>query len=310
MILIKLGGSVITDKSKPLAASPKKISGMARAIAKISEPIVIIHGGGSFGHYWSVKYDMHTAERRYDTKGVATVKNSMVQLDNIILEKLLAAGTRPYAMPPAGFMAGPRPIPSRVSEVGEIATSSDMTPVTYGDAIWYGTKDGNSDSGKTYILSGDKIMTHMARILRPRLCIFALGEDGLYTDLESKRLVDFVPAARAPKMYAQGSQRKENHNDGDNGIRTIDTTKGRDSKVMDVTGGMTRKVREAQSISRLGTAVAFVNGNHPKRIQDAAAFPTTHETKPRFTGTLFEAHLRKTNLKEKNKVLSKPTTRK
>lgn len=301
MILIKFGGSVITDKSRPLAASPKKIAGMARAVARIPEPVVVVHGGGSFGHYWSVRYDMHTAERRYDTEGVATVKNSMVQLDFIILEKLLAAGAKPYAVPPSGFMAGPRPIPARVSEVGEIATMSDMTPVTYGDAMWYGTKDnnGSNNGGKTYILSGDKIMTHMARILRPRLCIFALGEDGLYSDLESKRLVDIVPASGTAQQMSDG--RKKNH-------RSEVDTKGMGARVMDVTGGMTRKVREAQFIAKMGTAVAFVNGNHPKRIQDAASCTAARGAKPRFKGTLFEARKR-ASLKEKNKASPVSRTR-
>ena len=31
--------------------------------------------------YWSVKYDMHTKPRKYDAKGVAIVKNSMIELD-------------------------------------------------------------------------------------------------------------------------------------------------------------------------------------------------------------------------------------
>jgi isopentenyl phosphate kinase (EC 2.7.4.-) len=32
-------------------------------LKKIKEPIIIVHGGGSYGHYWSVKYDMHTKEK-------------------------------------------------------------------------------------------------------------------------------------------------------------------------------------------------------------------------------------------------------
>ena len=279
MILIKLGGSVITDKAKPLWASRQTILKMARSIAKITEPVVIVHGGGSFGHYWSVKYDMHTEARNYDTKGVAIVKESMIQLNMIILEQLIKGGVKPYAIAPAGFMSGNRPIPSRVLEMNNIATLSDMTPVTYGDALWYGGSSSSKrdNNYKTYILSGDKIMTHLARLLKPRLCIFALGEDGLYTDLESKKLIKHISST--------------------NGITKSHTKNMRDD-VMDVTGGMTRKVNEAKSITKYGTSVAFVNGNHPKRIQDAV-MATTHTvaTNDKFKGTLFEA----CNLKEKNK---------
>ena len=60
MILIKLGGSIITNKEKPLSPRRKTIDNILKQISKIKEPVVIVHGGGSYGHYWSVKYDMHT----------------------------------------------------------------------------------------------------------------------------------------------------------------------------------------------------------------------------------------------------------
>ena len=79
MILIKLGGSIITNKEKPLAPRKKAIENIAKNLKKINEPIIIVHGGGSFGHYWSVKYDMHTKPKKYDTYGVSIVKNSMIE---------------------------------------------------------------------------------------------------------------------------------------------------------------------------------------------------------------------------------------
>ena len=67
---------------------------------------------------------------------------------------------------------------TEIKEVEKIAKSG-LIPITYGDALWFG-------QNKTYILSGDKIMTHFAKVLKPRLCIFALNEDGLYSDFKSK----------------------------------------------------------------------------------------------------------------------------
>ena len=63
MILIKLGGSIITNKEKPLSPRKKTIEKLSKSLKKIDEPIIIVHGGGSYGHYWSVKYDMHTKEK-------------------------------------------------------------------------------------------------------------------------------------------------------------------------------------------------------------------------------------------------------
>jgi len=244
MILIKLGGSIITNKKKPLSARRKTIDSLSKNLKKIDEPIIVVHGGGSYGHYWSVKYDMHTKEKKYDLKGVAIVKNSMIELNKIILDSLLKNKINPYCLPPTDFMSGNKPILKKIKEIEKIAKSG-LIPVTYGDALWYGDK-------KTYILSGDKIMTHIAKILKPRLCIFAINEDGLYFDLKSKKLI-YELTGEHPLI----SENK-----------------------MDVTGGMTRKVEEALKISKMGINVFFVNGDKPERIVKAIK-------NKKFEGTLF-----------------------
>ncbi|HJM25686.1 MAG TPA: isopentenyl phosphate kinase [Nitrosopumilus sp.] len=244
MILIKLGGSIITNKEKPLSARRKTIEKLAKSLKKIDEPIIIVHGGGSYGHYWSVKYDMHTKEKKYDLRGVAIVKNSMIELNKIILDLFLKNKLSPYCLPPTDFMMGNKPIQKKIKEITKIAKSG-LVPVTYGDALWFGQK-------KTYILSGDKIMTHLAKTLKPRLVIFALNEDGLYSDLRSKKLI----------YELKGEQPSISENK------------------MDVTGGMARKVEEATKISKMGMNVFFVNGNKSERIVKAVK-------NRKFEGTLF-----------------------
>jgi isopentenyl phosphate kinase len=244
MILIKLGGSIITNKEKPLSPRRKTIDILTKSLKKISEPIIIVHGGGSYGHYWSVKYDMHTKEKKYDLRGVAIIKNSMIELNKIILDSLLKNKLSPYCLPPTDFMSGNKPISKKVKEIEKIAKSG-MIPVTYGDALWFG-------QNKTFILSGDKIMTHIAKILKPRLTIFALNEDGVYSDLRSKKLIYELKGER-PSI----SENK-----------------------MDVTGGMTRKIEEASKIAKMGMNVFFVNGNKPERIVKAVK-------NSKFEGTVF-----------------------
>jgi isopentenyl phosphate kinase len=244
MILIKLGGSIITNKERPLSPRTKTIDSIARQLKKISEPFIIVHGGGSFGHYWSVKYDMHTRPAKYDYHGVAIVKNSMVELNKIILDYFAKNKLNPYCLPPTDFMAGNKPIIPKVKEVKKIA-ESNLVPVTFGDALWYGQK-------KSYILSGDKIMSILAKTLRPRLSIFVLNVDGLYSDFKTKRLIRDMRDQQAS-------------------IQDIP---------MDVTGGMKRKVEEATKISKMGLKVFFVNGNKPQRIVDAIQ-------KNKFEGTVF-----------------------
>ena len=245
MILIKLGGSIITNKEKPLSVRRKTIEKLAKNLKKIDDSLIIVHGGGSYGHYWSVKYDMHTKPRKYDLKGVSVIKNSMIELNKIILDLFLKNKIHPYCLPPTDFMLGNKPIPNKVKEIEKISKSG-LVPITFGDALWYG-------QNKTYILSGDKIMTHLSKILKPKLTIFVLNEEGLYSDLKTKKVISEVKGEKP----------------------TIS------QNLMDVTGGMTRKIEEASQISRMGINVFFVNGNKPERIVAAIK-------NKKFDGTLFK----------------------
>ncbi len=244
MILIKLGGSIITNKEKPLSARKSSIDKIVRALKKLDEPIIVVHGGGSYGHYWSVKYNMHTKPAYYNTHGVSVVKNSMVELNKIILDSFLKNKLNPYCLPPTDFIFGNKPITKKIKEMGKIA-KTNLIPVTFGDALWFGKK-------KSYILSGDKIMSILANILKPRLCIFILNVDGLYSDPKTKKLIHELKSEKP--LIIKSSK--------------------------DVTGGMKRKVEEATKISKKGMNVFFVNGNKPERIVDAV-------NRKKFHGTLF-----------------------
>ncbi|KKK70895.1 hypothetical protein LCGC14_2919400, partial [marine sediment metagenome] len=116
MLLLKLGGSVITNKEKPLSARTKTIYNIVSKLKRIDEPIVIVHGGGSYGHYWSVKFGMHTKPAKYDNRGVAIVKKSMVDLNKIILDSFLKNKLNPYCLPPTDFVSGNKPIPKKINE--------------------------------------------------------------------------------------------------------------------------------------------------------------------------------------------------
>ena len=121
MILIKLGGSIITNKERPLSPRKNTIDRIVKQLRKINEPLIVVHGGGSFGHYWSVKYNMHTKPAKYSLSGVSIVKNSMVELNKIILDSFLKNKLNPYCLPPTEFMSENKPISKKVKEIGKIA---------------------------------------------------------------------------------------------------------------------------------------------------------------------------------------------
>ena len=65
VILIKLGGSVVTYKERPMTINKNAIDRIIKSLLSVKIPIILVHGGGSFGHHWSMKYDMHSKPDRY-----------------------------------------------------------------------------------------------------------------------------------------------------------------------------------------------------------------------------------------------------
>jgi isopentenyl phosphate kinase len=237
LALIKLGGSVITFKDKPLAANSDAIDGISRTLAQIRTPCIIVHGGGSFGHYWSVKYGMHTKPASYDRHSVSVVHESMVALNYIITNSMIEAGLNPYAIPPSVFTMGHNPIAAKIKQVHTMAKSK-MLPVTFGDVV-------HVERNKYSILSGDALMTILATALQPSKVIFATNVNGIYRDMANKELVSEIRVS---------------------GRKSIEFSKAAGA---DVTGGMQRKVTEAFKIASHGMDVLMVNGLKPERIAQA-----------------------------------------
>jgi isopentenyl phosphate kinase len=237
LVLIKLGGSVVTFKDRPLAANTGAIDGISRVLAQADVPAIIVHGGGSFGHYWSVKYDMHTKPASYDAHGVSVVHESMVALNQIIVNSMIRAGLNPYGIQPSVFTAGHKPVAAKIKQISVMAKSRVM-PITFGDVV-------HMQGAKYSILSGDALMTILAKALRPSRVVFATNVDGIYKDLESRELVPEIRVA---------------------GKKSIAFSKG---PAADVTGGMQRKVTEAFKIASYGMDVLMVNGLVPERIAEA-----------------------------------------
>jgi isopentenyl phosphate kinase len=234
LILIKLGGSVITFKEKPLAANFEAIRNISYTLASVKTPIILIHGGGSFGHYWSVKYNMHSKPDRYNSHGISIVHESMIALNQIIVNSMIKVGMNPYTIIPSMFIYDHKPITKKIKELKSIVESS-VIPITFGDVVYI--------ENKMYsILSGDALMSLLSKILRPSKVIFTLNVDGIYKDMKNREIL---------------KELKNNNS-------------ARFSKVIqDVTGGMRRKVIEALKISDIGIDVMMVNGLKPERIINA-----------------------------------------
>ena len=238
LLLMKLGGSVVTFKEKPLSPNFKAIKNLSRVLASVKMPAVIVHGGGSFGHYWSLKYKMHTKPDGYDIRGISIVHESMIALNEIIVNSLIEEGANPYAVMPSMFTNGFGPIKTKIEQLRIIAKGG-IIPITFGDVVHV--------KGRNYsILSGDALMTILAKALLPTKTIFLVNVDGLYKDVKTREIIREINYATYKSI----------------GFSKIPT---------DVTGGMSRKIGEAFKIAASGIDVLLLNGLKPQRISDALA---------------------------------------
>ena len=226
--LAKLGGSVITDKTKPFSFRAEVVSALGEEIAASHERVVLVHGGGSFGHSVAKEYGLTSRAYSRGGEGVSKTRDAMYALNQLVCRALMGAGVETYPFAPFDLLVSSREEHAR-SWLKNLL-SSGLCPVTFGDVSSY--------PRGFRILSGDTIMRELAKVLRPVRCVFALDVDGVYRG------------------------REENKKAG-NLLRRISASEMRKLKVGlgdDATGGIKLKLEVAAKIASLGTRVSFVSG--------------------------------------------------
>jgi isopentenyl phosphate kinase len=247
LIIIKLGGSIITFKDQPLTPNYQAIDKIANFIKELKKiyKIIIVHGGGSFGHYWSLKYDMHTKPFAYSDEGVARVHESMIKLNSIIVEKFISTNLKPFSIHASTFVFNNSVCSEQILDMMNMIKNNDIIPLTYGDVV-------HTSHGNFSILSGDTLMKVLSINLNPRFSIFTTNVDGIYDDPINGKLISNILQNKNKSLLTN------NHD-----------TKIEYSKMLfDVTGGMKRKISESMNIVNKGIPVYLINGFYPERIMD------------------------------------------
>jgi isopentenyl phosphate kinase len=247
LVIIKLGGSVITYKDKPLTPNYLAIEKMANIIKELKKhnKIIIVHGGGSFGHYWSIKYDMHTLPSAYSDEGVSRVRESMIKLNSIIVEKFIAINLKPFSIHASSFVFNNLHCREQIMDMMDMIKNNDLIPITYGDVI-------HTSGGNFSILSGDTLMNILSITLKPRFSIFTTNVDGIYDNIINGNLVPKILINKNKDLLT---------NDADTKIEFS-------NMLFDVTGGMKRKISESINIVNEGVPVYLINGFYPERMID------------------------------------------
>jgi isopentenyl phosphate kinase len=244
VILIKLGGSVITDKSRLRTFRGAACGRLAREMRPaLREGLLVVHGAGSFGHIMAKRHELHKGFKRRSQLGhVAGVQRDVRELNLRVLGALIDNGVSAVSVPPAAA--------SRF-DAGEVACFSaepfsslvdlGLAPVTFGDVV--------PDASMGFsVCSGDLMMLELAKAFRPRLAVFCADVDGVYD--------------RDPKQHDGAGLLREV------GPSALSAFSGR-SVNADVTGGMRGKLERMLAISSHCEKCMIVNGNVRGRLEGA-----------------------------------------
>jgi isopentenyl phosphate kinase len=176
MIIIKLGGSAVTDKRKEFTPRPVVIESVADQLLETEKQVILVHGGGSYGHPLAKEFELHKGFKdAAQLKGISQTRYSMTELNQLILSALIRKGIVAVSVQPSAcFICSNRRISHSFVDPVTFLLKLSCTPVLYGDIVC-DTKMGFC------ILSGDQIVSYLAQELKPEKVIFGLEVDGLYT---------------------------------------------------------------------------------------------------------------------------------
>ncbi len=181
LILLKLGGSVITDKTQPFTARTDVIERIAAeiksALVERSDDLQLIigHGSGSFGHMAAAKYQTHQGAVSDESwLGFAEVAAAAAELNSIVMKSLRGAGVPAIKFQPSASTRtrGEQLMYFETFPLKE-ALKHGLVPVVYGD-VSVDAAQGMS------IVSTEKLFDNLARELSPSRIILAGQVDGVY----------------------------------------------------------------------------------------------------------------------------------
>ncbi len=269
-IYLKLGGSLITDKTRPETPRPGRIRALARSVKKAlaDRPdiqLLLGHGSGSFGHVVGRKYGLREGIRdREGWWGYALTAAAAARLNRIVTDIFLEEGVPVVSLSPSA---------SAWCDDGELDHMETrpiihllvhgLIPLVYGDVASDRVRGGT-------IISTEEIFAYLARAapqLRPHRIVL-LGEvDGVYTrDPHRDPHARPIPRLTAEEALALSGL------EGSHGV--------------DVTGGMVSKIRVMARLVQTtpDLTVHILSGTDPDRVRQALLHPE------RTGGTLIVPH--------------------
>jgi isopentenyl phosphate kinase len=247
LVVLKLGGSVITHKEKLKTPNLDAIRRLGQEVADAQvRNLILIHGGGSYGHPLA---KLHRIQEGYSDPsqipGFTETHQAMLELNQLVVGHLLQCNIAAFAVSPSSFI---------ITKGGRITTLNanilthllelEFVPVLFGDAVL--------DEAKGFtILSGDQLVASIATRFKASKVVIGVDVGGLHT-LDPKSASDAAPIARITLQSLKAF---------------LASLEG--AKTTDVTGGMLGKMRELVPAIDAGIPAIIVNAAEEGNVYKA-----------------------------------------
>lgn len=215
---LKLGGSLITDKTGVEKTRPQVIHRIAQEIAQArsQQPelsLLLGHGSGSFGHVAAAQHGTRQgAESPEQWLGFAEVSAAAARLNKIVTDALIQANVPAISFQPsASALCTNGQLESLSIQPLQNALHHHLIPLVYGDVAFDQARGGT-------IVSTEELFAYLVKALQPTWLLLAGETDGVY-NLQGETIPLITPANFAEVQQALG------------GSRGTDVTGGMSSKV-------------------------------------------------------------------------------
>ena len=248
VVFLKLGGSLITHKSRRASVRRGELqrlaAELAQGAARCRARVVVGHGSGSFGHQAAQRHALQNYRNpRPQAPPTAAVQRAAHDLHRQVVAALEEAGATPFSVLPSSNCSGRTGKVTRMDVTPFLnAMAAGLTPVTGGDVVLDST-------GLATICSTESVFIKLARRLvarghRVRRALWLGNTDGVY-DEEGRTMPSISSASRRGSVGG--------------------------SEDTDVTGGMSLRVNTALSLARVGVESWLLDGRVPGALLRALA---------------------------------------
>ncbi|MDI6723287.1 MAG: isopentenyl phosphate kinase [Methanobacterium sp.] len=250
MIILKLGGSVITKKgAKEPTIDYDNLNRISAEIASSSfDKLIIVHGAGSYGHPFAKEYEIGSPikdEEDLANKkiGFCITQSWVKKLNTIVCDSLRENGVLAVSIQPSSFIITKnKRICSCDLDLINKYLEMGFVPVIYGDVVV-----DLDESIKICVLSGDQIIRYFGENLKPERVILGSDVDGIYT--------------KDPKKYEDAELMST--------VTSCEDLVTEGSLNVDVTGGMNGKLLELIELAELEVESEIINAGKEGLIKKA-----------------------------------------